>query len=143
MNKISIIVIVIIVVIVAGISIAQFNNEENNIKNNIDATTTSVTSGEDAPPGSTHNLTVPDAVASARTHLAQVLKIQERKIVILTAYEKEWSNACLGLAEEGEMCAEVITPGYEVTMQAEGKMYVYRTNADGSVMRVEKQFFVE
>jgi hypothetical protein len=42
-------------------------------------------------------------------------------IEVVEAEEKEWSDACLGLAEEGEMCAQVITPGWEVTLRAGGR----------------------
>lgn len=95
------------------------------------------TSADNAPPGSIHNLPVPTAVAAVRSTVAKKLGINEGVAIVLTAFEKNWPNACLGLAGAEEMCAEVITPGYEVTIQASGKEYVYRTNADGSVIREE------
>jgi hypothetical protein len=97
-----------------------------------------VNSAEGAPTGSIHNMPVPVGVGAARKQLAQVLKIEENKVVIMTAYEKEWSDSCLGLGGAAESCAAVITPGYEVTMQAQGKTYVYRTNVAGTVVRKEK-----
>lgn len=56
----------------------------------------------------------------------------------MTAFEKEWPDSCLGLPEKDEMCAQVVTSGYEVTVQGNGKEAIYRTNDDGSVMRVQK-----
>lgn len=97
-----------------------------------------VNSAEGAPHGSIHNMPVPKGVGAARTQLAQDLKIGENKILIMTAYEKDWSDSCLGLGGPAESCAAVITPGYEVTMQAEGKTYVYRTNTEGTSVRKEK-----
>ncbi len=44
----------------------------------------------------------------------------------------------MGLAEKGEMCTEVITPGYEITIQSNGKKVVYRTNRDGSTVPVQE-----
>jgi len=87
-----------------------------------------VHSAEGAPVGSIHNMPVPAGVNAVRKELAQTLQIKENKVVVMTAFPKEWSDSCLGLGGPAESCAAVITPGYEVTMQAQGKTYVYRTN---------------
>ena len=97
----------------------------------------SVTSADNAPPGSIHNLPVPAGVDAAGERLATRLGITEGSIVILTAYERQWPDSCLGLSRTGEACAEVITPGYRVTMEAAGKTYVYRTNSSGTNVRAE------
>jgi hypothetical protein len=93
------------------------------------------TSADNAPPGSIHNLPVPDAVSAVRAHVAQELGIDKGVVIIMSAYEKEWPDACLGLASSDEMCAQVITSGYEVTAQAQGAQFTYRTNANGTVLR--------
>ena len=92
------------------------------------------TSADNAPPGSIHNLPVPDAVGAVRALVAQELGISEGVVIIMSAYEREWPDGCLGLAAEDEFCIQVITPGYEVTVLAQGKERVYRTNADGSLV---------
>jgi hypothetical protein len=69
---------------------------------------------------------------SARTGVA----VEE--IEVVKAEHREWSNACLGLAEEGEACAEVITPGWEITLRAAGEEYVFRTDEAGDVIRMEE-----
>jgi hypothetical protein len=56
----------------------------------------------------------------------------------VAAEEKEWPNACLGLAEHDEMCAEVLTSGWEVAARAQGQTYVCRTNQDGTQVRIEE-----
>ncbi len=96
------------------------------------------TSADDAAPGSIHNLPVPPAVAAVRTHVAAKLDVRDGLVIIVTAFEREWPNACLGLAASGEMCAQVITPGWEVSAQAAGETRTYRTNVDGSQIREEK-----
>lgn len=98
----------------------------------------SPTSADNAPPGSIHNLPVPDAVAAVRTRIAGDLGISEGLVIIMTAYEKDWSDGCLGLGGPAEACLAVITPGYEVTASAAGEDFTYRTNADGTVLRREK-----
>lgn len=47
----------------------------------------------------------------------------------------EWPDACLGLAETGEICATVITPGYRVTVEVNGTIAVYRASLRGDVRR--------
>lgn len=94
-----------------------------------------VTSADNAPPGSIHNLPVPPAVAAVRTYVAAKAGIEEGLVIIMTAYEKEWSDSCLGLGGPAESCLQAITPGWEVSVQANGKVTTYRTNADGSVIR--------
>jgi len=96
------------------------------------------TSADNAPPGSIHNLPVPEAVSAVRSLVARELGISEGIVIVMTAYEREWPNGCLGLAKEDEFCTEAIVPGYEVTVQAEGMERAYRTNADGSVVRRER-----
>jgi len=60
-----------------------------------------------------------------------------RDITVVDAEYKEWPNSCLGLAEPEEMCLQVITPGYKVTLRAEGETYVLHTNQDGTAVRME------
>ncbi len=96
------------------------------------------TSAEDAPPGSIHNLAVPEAVAAVRAKIARDLGIREGIVVVMTAYEKTWTNGCLDLQEPGEMCTEALVHGYEVTAEAQGRRFIYRTNEDGSVLREQK-----
>ncbi len=95
------------------------------------------TSADNAPAGSLHNLPVPAAVAVVRTTVSKETGVEEGLVIILSAYEKEWPNACLGLITEDELCAQVITPGFEVTAKAGSSEFTYRTNSDGSVIRRE------
>ncbi len=83
----------------------------------------------------------PDSINSseaAKTALATELKVASNSITVVSATVMEWSDSCLGLGGAAEICAAVITPGYKVTLSANGKTYVYRTDATGSVVRKEK-----
>jgi len=79
------------------------------------------------------------AATAVRNALAVRAGSTMEEIVIASAEPTEWPDACLGLPSEGEMCAQVITPGYRVIAQVFGREYVYRTNADGSVVRLESE----
>ena len=82
---------------------------------------------------------LPDAVVAARQALSEKHDIPVDEIEVVSYSEEEWPNACLGLAEEDEMCAQVITPGYQVTLRADGEEYVLRTDETGEVIREESQ----
>jgi predicted small lipoprotein YifL len=56
---------------------------------------------------------------------------------VVDVEQREWSDACLGLAEPGEMCAQVITPGWKVTLRGGGETYVVHANEDGTAIRIE------
>lgn len=103
-----------------------------------DESSNTPTSADNAPEGSMHNLPVPEAVAAVRSEVADELGISEGVVIIMSAYEKEWPNSCLGLADADEMCAQALVFGYQVTVSAQGKERVFRTNADGSFLREEK-----
>jgi hypothetical protein len=96
-----------------------------------------VTSGDDAPPGSIHNLPVPPGVQAARDALAGKLDVEASAILILEAHEKDWPDSCLGLGGPAESCLAAITPGYDVLMAYQGTEYRYRTDVEGSVVRAE------
>lgn len=93
------------------------------------------TSADNAPEGSMHNLPVPDAVAAVRSLSATLNDVGDGEVIVMSAFEKTWSNGCLELAESGEMCTEALVDGYEVTVQVKGKESVFHTNSDGSVIR--------
>ena len=46
----------------------------------------------------------------------------------------QWNgpNSCLGVSSPDAMCAQVITPGYRVVLEANGRQYEYHTNETGS-----------
>lgn len=93
------------------------------------------TSADNAPPGSIHNLPLPEAVAKVKTLVAEEFETEEGLVIIQSALEKDWPNSCLGLEGREELCAQVITPGYEIVLDVEGERVTYRTNLDGSLIR--------
>jgi hypothetical protein len=64
--------------------------------------------------------------------LAANLGLQENDIAVVSSTEIEFNDACLGVALEGVMCAQVVTPGHIIVLEANGVQYEYHTNADGS-----------
>lgn len=65
-------------------------------------------------------------------HLAQNLGLEESDIIVISSEETEFGDACLGLTMEGVMCAQVVTAGRVIVLEANGLQYEYHTSEDGS-----------
>jgi hypothetical protein len=76
-----------------------------------------------------------DAELAARTALAKALQADAAGFKLINARLTEFSNACLDVPAPGEMCAEVLTPGYVFTFEADGRQYNYNTDLKGSQAR--------
>ena len=76
------------------------------------------------------------AVANSRADLAARLNIDPSVITVVSVEAVDWPDGCLGIQTPGVMCTMVITPGYRVILEANGKQYEYHTNASGDVARL-------
>lgn len=63
--------------------------------------------------------------------LAANLGLQESDISVVSNATIEFNDACLGVAMEGVMCAQAVTPGHIIVLEANGVQYEYHTTADG------------
>jgi hypothetical protein len=79
-----------------------------------------------------------ELLAAVRVAAADRAGVGEDEVDISLFEEAEWPDACLGLAAEDEMCAQVIVPGFRVMAEAGGTVLTYRTNADGTMIRLEE-----
>jgi hypothetical protein len=126
--------IVIVALIVAIVGIAVVIYFQNISPENEQRT---FNSAEGAPEGSLHNLPVPKPVNEVKKIVAERQNINTDQVVVMQVEEQEWSDGCLGLATEGEMCTQAIIPGYRITAEAEGENYIFRTDQEGSSIREE------
>jgi hypothetical protein len=76
------------------------------------------------------------AVANSLSDLAARLNVAPDAITVVSVEAVDWPDACLGIHTPDIMCAMVITPGYRVILEADGKQYEYHTNAVGDVARL-------
>jgi len=90
-------------------------------------------------PTATDGRTYPEGILAAIEALSASTGISADQIHVVAFDAVEWGDACLGLAQPGEACAEVITPGYRVTLRAGEAEYVFHTNTDGSAIRRQTQ----
>jgi hypothetical protein len=64
--------------------------------------------------------------------LAANLGVEESDISVVSSEPVEFGDACLGVAIEGVACAQVVTPGRIIVLEAKGVQYAYHTSEDGS-----------
>ena len=62
--------------------------------------------------------------------LALRLDLEVDQIQVLAVESVEWPDAGLGCPVAGMDYAQVITPGYRITLGAEGEAYLYHTNTE-------------
>ncbi len=72
----------------------------------------------------------------ARDYLAQRLGIPPAEIRVATYEQTNFPDGCLGLPHPGEMCIQVITPGYIVTFSTEKGNFVFHIAQSGYPFRM-------
>jgi hypothetical protein len=75
------------------------------------------------------------AQRAAITALSENLGAPVDEIKLVSTEAMDWPDGCLGVAEEGLVCTEVITPGFRIMLEATGKQVEYRTNEDATQIR--------
>ena len=73
------------------------------------------------------------ATEFALADLQRRLGVDAEAIVVDDIEFAEWPDSCLAAAEEGEACAQVITPGFVIVFEAGGDQYEYHTDLNGNV----------
>ncbi len=56
---------------------------------------------------------------------------------IVQATPQTWSDNCLGLVDSGAFCTQMPVPGWQVAVTSQQKRWIYRTDASGSVIKLE------
>jgi hypothetical protein len=54
---------------------------------------------------------------------------------LVSVARMEWPDACMGLAERGEVCAQVITDGYVIVVERDGQRTEYHASAVSGARR--------
>lgn len=56
---------------------------------------------------------------------------------IVAAQKRTWPDGCLGLTQPGVLCTQALVPGWEVTVSNGEDTWVYRTDEEGSVVKLD------
>ena len=73
------------------------------------------------------------AARAAIADLAKSSGAPEAEITVVSETDATWPDSCLGCAQKGEMCAQVMTPGSRVVLLARGVSYEYHADRGGHV----------
>lgn len=76
------------------------------------------------------------AVENARKDLAKRLKIDAADVKEHSVEDSDFPDMALGAAEDGEMSGQMITRGWRIRLEAQGKTFEYR--ADKNQVRAYK-----
>lgn len=66
--------------------------------------------------------------------LSRNLGVPADEITVVSTEAVEWPDACVGIEGREQSCAQVVTPGFQIILEANGKEVAYRTNEDGTVI---------
>jgi hypothetical protein len=67
--------------------------------------------------------------------LASNLGLNESNISIISNSDIEFADTCLGVAMHNVICAEAVTPGKIIILEAKGVQYEYHVNNDGTLVQ--------
>ncbi len=77
----------------------------------------------------------PPAVAAAIAAAAQQEQVDPGAIEVLAFEPAQWPDACLGVSPPGVSCAQVITPGWRISLRVNGRTVEMRTDEMGTIVR--------
>lgn len=76
-------------------------------------------------------------VQAAIQMLSQELDLDPEQIEIVSMLPTTWTDSCLGLGGPQESCLQIMTPGWQVILSAQGKQYELHTDEDGNSVRLQ------
>lgn len=79
---------------------------------------------------------LPPPVVVAIADMAERLNILAEQVTVVALEEVTWPDASLGLPQPGMMYAQVLAPGYRVTLEAVGRRFEYHTDRNSRALRV-------
>jgi hypothetical protein len=81
-----------------------------------------------------------DAIISlVKDDLAQKTGISLDKINILEVDAVEWPDGSLGCGKPGTEYVQVVTPGFRISLEADGKVFSYHTNTSKQIILCSEQ----
>lgn len=74
------------------------------------------------------------AVGRAKVQLNAALRVPESKMTLVSATPATWPDASLGCPEKDRMYAQVVTKGWTVLLEAEGKTHTVHVSGRRAVV---------
>lgn len=86
---------------------------------------------EDSPPA--------DLIEDLKSVVSSKTGIPSYEVLFVSSEAVEWSDACLGVPSSEEFCAQMITPGYRITLTTLTEEYVFHTDRAGREFRLAQE----
>jgi type III secretory pathway component EscV len=80
-----------------------------------------------------------EMISLVRQDLSERLGISIDEIAVVSVESVEWPNSSLGCPKPGMNYITVITPGYKIMLEADGKQYAYHTSKDAFTLYEEQE----
>lgn len=90
-----------------------------------------------APALATPSTSENQAVEAARLSLTNRLNIALSDVKLATLERVTWNDTCLGLADPTEVCTQVETPGFKITLMVGSTNFIFHTDLTGTNIRLE------
>jgi hypothetical protein len=87
----------------------------------------------------TRSLLSPGFENSVLQHASKQLGLPTSALRITHAQSQTWSDNCLGIHDPEIFCTQTPVPGWQVEVKSAQQSWIYRTNATGSVIKIELQ----
>ncbi|MEC4985320.1 MAG: hypothetical protein SAJ37_19435 [Oscillatoria sp. PMC 1068.18] len=71
------------------------------------------------------------------TQAIEDLNVPLEQLDIIYAEKRTWRNGCLGLGKPDDLCTQALVEGWQVTVKNGERKFIYRTNEDGTNVRLE------
>lgn len=76
---------------------------------------------------------------AVRQDLSRQVGIPAEKLKITDYTKKTWPDGCLGIPRPNELCTQALVQGWRITLSDGRSDWVYRTDRQGRVLRLENQ----
>lgn len=116
-----------LVVLLGGLSACTPAIEVSNPAEPVAPATTAVPIASPLPDGTAERLS---------TFLAEQTGLDPGQITRVQHEARDWSDACLEVTQAGELCAQMITPGYRVVMATPQGEYVLHCDRTAQNIRI-------
>jgi hypothetical protein len=77
----------------------------------------------------------PDVVRAALAQAASDLGVSPDQLTIIAVEARDWPDSSLGCPQPGRAYSQIVTPGYRLVVQANGRQYDYHTNRTTMIVR--------
>ncbi|MGC1392688.1 MAG: hypothetical protein WA828_00310 [Coleofasciculaceae cyanobacterium] len=87
----------------------------------------------------TKSLLSPGFEKSVLQHASKQLGLPTSALRITQAQSQTWSDNCLEIHDPQILCTKTPVPGWQVKVASTKQSWIYRTNASGSLIKIELQ----